>query len=501
VALAIIYSRANKGLTAPQVIVEVHISGGLPSLHIVGLPEAAVKESKDRVRSAILNARFNFPTSRITVNLAPADLPKEGGRFDLPIAIGILAASGQIPQNELDQYEFAAELALSGQLRAVVGMLPFSIASSQNQKRTLLAIGNCEEAALPSAAKVYGANHLLDVSRHFITEHKLPRYQLKKKPKTQNDQLDLKDIIGQYQAKRALEIAAAGQHSLLMVGPPGTGKTMLASRLPGILPEMTEQQALELSAILSISGKGIDLTKWRQRPFRAPHHTASSAALVGGGSPPRPGEITLAHEGVLFLDELPEFKRSVLEAMREPLESGRVTISRAAHQTEFPARFQLVAAMNPCPCGYLGDLVNECECSPQQVKRYQLKISGPILDRIDLHLQVPRLPKGMISNGSSQKIETSQQVRLRVNQARAIQLKRSQHPNAILDNQGLKTYCKLGGAQKKHLEEAVERLALSARGYHSVIRVARTIADLNNKQDIHSSHLSEALAFRDWSLG
>ncbi|MBV1915871.1 MAG: YifB family Mg chelatase-like AAA ATPase [Pseudomonadales bacterium] len=493
-SLAIVYTRARVGIDAPLVTVEVHLSNGLPGLSIVGLPETEVKESKDRVRSALLNANFEFPARRITINLAPADLPKEGGRFDLPIALGILAASQQISSDFLQDYEYLGELALSGQLRPVQGALPAAISCNGDQRALFVPTENGDEAALANDSRVYTAGHLLDVCAHLNGEKPIPQHQTLFH-NSQQTELDLLDVKGQHQAKRALEIAAAGGHNLLMIGPPGTGKTMLASRLPGILPPLDDQEALEVASVQSVSGQFDPLQQWRKRPFRTPHHTASGVALVGGSSSPKPGEISLAHKGVLFLDELPEFSRKVLEVLREPLESGEITISRAARQVRFPADFQLVAAMNPCPCGYAGDASGRCHCSSQQIERYRDRISGPLLDRIDLHLTVPTLPKSALSK-TDLHTEPSAAVLGRVTSARQFQLKRQQKPNRELTTSELEQHCKLTADNQKLLETAMEKLNLSARAYHRIIKVARTIADLEGQTEIAQPHLSEAISYR-----
>lgn len=496
-SLAILHSRAHDGINAPLVSVEVHITNGLPSLSIVGLPEMAVKESKDRVRGAILNSRFEFPAQRITINLAPADLPKEGGRFDLPIALGILAASGQIPKQECSGYEFAGELALSGELRPIKGVLPIALATKEAQRSLIIPKQNGEEAALVREINSYTASSLLQICEHLIQGRQLQAATINPTSSEDPSMPDLSDVRGQTQAKRALEVAAAGGHSMLMIGPPGSGKSMLAGRLPGILPTMSEREALESAAVLSISDQGFDFNNWKSRPFRSPHHTASGIALVGGGSSPRPGEISLAHHGVMFLDELPEFDRRVLEVLREPMESGSITISRAARQAEFPARFQLVAAMNPCPCGHLGDKSgHSCSCTADQVSRYRQRISGPLLDRIDIHIEVPRVPPQQLQPTKINNCENSSQVRYRVETARSIQLERSGVPNNTLSSREIEQFCRLESEAMQLLHRAMEQLGLSARAYHRILKLARTIADLDHQEQIATSHLGEAIGYR-----
>ena len=491
-ALAIVRSRGLDGLAAPPVAVEVHIAGGLPSVTLVGLPDTEVKEARDRVRAAIVNSGFEFPARRITINLAPADLPKESGRFDLPIALGILAAAGQLPADRLDAHEFAGELSLSGELRPIRGALAMVLAARDSERRFVLPAASAGEAALASPAGILSAASLLAVCAHLCGETPLPVAA----PATHDapdDYPDLADVRGQAQVKRALEIAAAGGHSLLMSGPPGSGKSMLAARLPGLLPPLDNAAALESAAVLSLAGQ-FRPSRFGERVYRSPHHTASAVALVGGGSTPRPGEISLAHHGVLFLDELPEFERRVLESLREPLESGHIHISRAARQAEFPARFQLVAAMNPCPCGWQGDPSGRCRCTPDQIARYRGKLSGPLLDRIDLRVDVPAVPAEALQRTADG--ERSADVRRRIAAALARQQQRQGKPNARLTTKEIDRHCQPDTAGAALMQQAAARLGLSARAFHRVQKVARTIADLADSAQIGAPHIAEAVQLR-----
>ncbi|MDF3009280.1 MAG: ATP-dependent protease [Burkholderiales bacterium] len=491
--VATVASRALAGIDAPEVTVEVHLGPGLPAFHIVGLPDTEVREARDRVRAALNHARFEFPARRITVNLAPAELPKDSSRFDLPIALGILAASGQVSPESLAGQEFAGELSLTGELRAVRGALAMALSARTAGRAFVLPEGNAPQAALAEGARILPAKTLLEVVAHLTDEARLPQYA--------GDALaslptypDFSEVRGQQQVKRALEVAAAGAHSVLMLGPPGTGKSMLAARFPGILPPLGESEALEVAAIHSVSANGFDTLRWGERPFRAPHHSASGAALVGGGVTPRPGEISLAHHGVLFLDELPEFDRDVLEALREPLESGRVSIARAARQAQFPARFQLVAAMNPCPCGHCGDRSGRCRCTPERIARYRGRISGPLADRIDIKLEVPAPREAeLLDQGAG---EPSFAIKARVEKARWAQLERQGHPNALLEPGAIDRHCTTDREGDRLLRHALARLLLSARAYHRVLRVARTIADLAGAATIAAEHIAEAIQYR-----
>lgn len=498
-SLAVLRSRALAGMEAPAVSVEVHLANGLPSLTIVGLPDAEVREAKDRVRAALQNVGFEMPARRITVNLAPADLPKESGRFDLPIALGILAASGQIPAKELDGYEFAGELSLSGQLRPVRGALAMTFAigrgSENNRRAFVLPRTNADEAALVVDAAIYPADTLLQVCAHFAAADdsaRLERYR-NARPGQPVCYPDFGDVKGQQHAKRALEIAAAGNHSLLLMGPPGAGKSMLAARFPGLLPPMTDEEALEAAAVQSLNGS-FSAERWRVRPFRSPHHTSSGVALVGGGGVPRPGEVSLAHCGVLFLDELPEFDRKVLEVLRQPLESGRITISRAAQQADFPARFQLIAAMNPCPCGWQGHPSGKCHCTSETALRYRDRVSGPLLDRIDMQIEVQAMSPDAMSERAD--AEGTAAIAERVARAHSLQLARQGKPNQRLSTREIERHCALDPSGDRTLRAAMALMHWSGRAYHRVLKVARTIADLAQAPKITASHMAEAVGYR-----
>lgn len=492
---AIVYSRARAGIDAPLIQIEIHLSKGMPAFAIVGLPETAVKESRDRVRSAIMNAGYTMPTKKIIVNLAPADLPKEGARFDLAIAMGILAASSQLIIKDLSPYEFAAELGLAGDVRPIQGIIPFSMATQKDGRTLIVATENGPEAAL-TGARVRTTNHLLEVTGHFSETGQLP-LAVPAVSSISDHSIDLADIHGQTMAKRALVIAAAGGHSLLMQGPPGTGKSMLAQRLPTILPSLDVDEALTVSALQSISKQGFESKNWRKRPFRSPHHTASAVSLVGGGSDPRPGEISLAHHGILFLDELPEFPRKVIESLREPIESGVIHISRASQSVTFPARFQLICAMNPCPCGYLTDPKRDCRCSPAQIENYQNKISGPLLDRIDMHLEIPRVPiKDMVQKNTGNL--TSAQALEQVVQARMLQINRQNCLNSLINP--AKMPFSIEAPAHQRLLEMIEKLSLSGRSYYRILKLARTIADLEEAEIITQAHMQEAFMLRKFDF-
>ncbi len=495
-SLAMVRTRTVIGVTAVPVMVEVHLANGLPAFSTVGLPETAVKESKDRVRGAIINSGFEFPAKRITVNLAPADLPKTGGRFDLPIAIGILVASGQLPNVCLDDFEMIGELALDGHLRRVSGVLPTALACGHADRQLVVPVDNASEAGFAEQACAWQADHLLNVCQHLAGRGDMNRCSISNaeadKPLSY---LDLSDVKGQERAKRALEIAAAGGHSMLLIGPPGTGKSMLASRMPGILPGLDLNEALETAAIQSVAEGEFKPNQWRQRPYRSPHHSASPVALVGGGSFPRPGEISLAHNGILFLDELTEFSRAALEQLREPLETGKIHIARASQAVQYPANFQLVTACNPCKCGFLGDGTDRCQCSATSIESYRSKISGPMLDRIDMHLHLPRVDLKTLQRKEPNS-ETSEMIKGRVVQARNWQAQRQGKLNSQLSSAELEIYCELDNVLLSFLELVCEKLNMSARAYHRILKLARTIADMSGETAIRKEHVSEAIGFR-----